>query len=101
MYYIWYARYTDDNTMDHLCNAGRKPEDRYDLKKLQVPPAIMDIIEETDKLSARGRMTEAYYELAKSSEAYPESSLLTFKSGQICSKFPTKPEAAETRPPRT
>ncbi len=88
-------RYTDDNTMDHLCNAGRKPEDRYDLKKLQVPPAIMDIIEETDKLSARGRMTEAYYELAKSSEAYPESSLLTFKKAYALYLMRRGPEARQ------
>ncbi|MGI6206498.1 MAG: tetratricopeptide repeat protein [Anaerovoracaceae bacterium] len=68
-----------DHNIDMLCAAGSKPENKYDLSTMKIPPYILEIIDETDGYSAKGRMTEAYYELSKSSETYKESSLLVFK----------------------
>lgn len=84
---------SDTKAISQLCAAGAGVEDRYDLSKLKIPPAIREITDETDSLSAKGRMTEAYYELAKSSETYPESSLLTFKKAYALYLMKRAPEA--------
>ena len=53
--------------------------DRYSLSRLKVNGQMAEIITQADDLVARGRMTEAYYELSRASEKYPDSTLLTFK----------------------
>lgn len=54
-------------------------EETYYLSRLEISDQTAETVRETDSLVSRGRVSEAYYELSKASEKYPESSLLTFK----------------------
>ncbi len=70
--------FSPENVIDQFIPEVQEP-DPYDLSRLRVNWQTTEIITQADDLISRGRMTEAYYELSKASEKYPDSSLLIFK----------------------
>ena len=66
------------DVMEQFTREPAEP-DRYDLSRLKVNGQTPEIILQADDLIARGRMTEAYYELSRASDKYPDSTLLIFK----------------------
>lgn len=57
--------------------------------------AVIEAVKETDYLIKRGRLTEAYYELVKKSEEFPNSDLLKFKKAMSLYLMRKEPEARE------
>ncbi len=57
--------------------------------------AAVEAVKETDYLIKRGRLTEAYYELVKKSQEFPNSDLLKFKKAMALYLMHKEPEARE------
>jgi tetratricopeptide (TPR) repeat protein len=56
---------------------------------------VIETVKATDELIKRGRLTEAYYELAKKSEEYSQSDLLKFKKAMAIYLMRKEPEARD------
>ena len=70
--------FSPEDVIDQFIREVAEP-DPYDLSRLRVNGQTAEIIIQADDLISRGRMTEAYYELSRASEKYPDFSILIFK----------------------
>lgn len=86
--------FTDADVIDQFLT--ETPEaDPYDLSRLKVNGKTAELIMESDEMIGRGRLSEAYYELSRASDNYPDSTLLIYKKAYVLYLMRREIEARE------
>jgi len=86
--------FTDAGVIDQFIVENPEP-DPYDLFRLRVNGKTSEVILGADELISKGRLSEAYYELSRASDKYPDSTLLVFKKAYVLYLMRRETEARE------
>lgn len=74
--------FIDDELVGQCIQSQPEPE-YYDLSELSLNDQVSETLKESDNLIGKGRLSEAYYELSRTSEKYPDTTILIFKKAFV------------------